>query len=512
MELDVFSSSEGNMNLKIKTVQGIGWSGISKILHLLFQFGVTAILARLLTPNDFGLLALVAVFTNFVMIFRDFGLTAAIIQRKGITEEHLSSCFWINILAGFLLTLILIFLAPLISHFYGEARLVHIIMILASNFFISSFGVVKIALFTKEMNFKSLVIVEISAVAISGAVAVVLAFSGFGVWSLVWQQILSNIVRIFFLWIFSNWKPKFMFKWYHVKELLGFGLNLTGSNFVNYFKRNLDNLLIGRFLGSTPLGFYNLAYRLLLFPLSNISSMIGRVMFPSLSVIQNDKNKVCSAYIKATRYIAVITFPLMIGLFVVAPQFIRVIFGLQWERSIFLVQVLAIVSLNQSIASTVGWIYQSQGRTDIMFQWGIFSTIIVTIGFVIGLRWDIEGMAVAYALTIFLLTYPGYTICFRLINLKFSYFIVQFKSIFLAAIGMGSIVFILRYFMETVLGENDLVILIATVITGILSYAFLLYLLEKNIYKEALQLFKQLKLTSQGEVAQENYNLKEEIF
>lgn len=496
MDLDVFSDSEESMNLKIKTLQGVGWSGISQIARLLIHFGITAILARLLTPNDFGLLAMVVVFTNFVMIFRDFGLTAAIIQCKGITEEHLSSCFWINILTGFLSTLILIFLAPLISHFYVETRLNHIIMMLASIFFISSFGIVQAALFTKKMNFKSLAIVETSAITISGTTAIVLAFSGFGAWSLVWQQIVSNLVRVFFLWIFSSWKPKFMFRWYRVKELLVFGLNLTGFSFLNYFRRNLDNLLIGRFLGSASLGFYNLAYKLLLFPLKNISSVIGRVMFPSLSIIQDDKNKVCSAYIKANRYIAMITFPLMIGLFVAAPQFIRVVFGLQWERSIFLVQILAIVSLMQSIGGTVGWIYQSQGRTDVMFRWGLFSSIITTIGFVIGLRWDIEGMAVAYALTTFLLTYPGYIICFRLINLKFSYFIKQFNTIFLATIGMGSITFILRYVMETKLDENDLFILVSAVIVGMISYTSLLFLLDKNLYKEIFQLFKHLKSSS----------------
>ncbi|MBA7617844.1 Teichuronic acid biosynthesis protein TuaB [subsurface metagenome] len=508
MITSVHKNNDEPMNLKTKTIQGVGWSGISQIARLLIQFGITAILARLLTPNDFGLLAMVVVFTNFVMIFRDFGLTAALIQRKEIIEEHLSSCFWINILVGFLLTLVFVVLAPFISRFYSKVGLNRIIMILASTFFISSFGIVQGALFTKKMNFKPLAIIEISAVTISGAIAIVLAFSGFGVWSLVWQQIVSNLVRVFFLWIFSSWKPKFVFRWYRAKELLGFGLNLTGFNFVNYFNRNLDNLLIGRFLGSAPLGFYNLAYRLLLFPLNNISSVIGIVMFPGLSMIQDDKNKVCYIYIKATRYIAVITFPLMMGILVVAPQFIIVIFGLQWERSIFLVQILALVGLWQSIGSTVGWIYQSQGRTDILFKWGLFSVTIITIAFIIGLRWDVEGITIAYAFAAFLLMYPNFAIPFKLINLKVSFFVKQFKSIFLATIGMGGIVFILRYYMENTLGENDLFILIATVITGVISYAGLLFVLDKSLYHEVFQLLKQLilKPTSPGAIAQDNYN------
>ena len=497
------------MTLTTKTVQGVGWTGTSQFIRLLLQLGITAILARLLTPTDFGLLAMVVVFTNLVMIFRDFGLTAALIQRKGVTEEHLSSSFWLNILTGLLLAFLLAALAPAIAYFYGEDRLTLIIIVLASTFFISSFGIVQTALFTKELNFKPLAIIEILAVAISGTVAVVLAFSGFGVWSLVWQQVISSFVIVISLWTLSSWRPKFLFRWQRVKELLGFGLNLTGFSFVNYFNRNLDNLLIGKFLGSAPLGFYNLAYQLLLFPINNISQVIGRVMFPSLSAIQDDKSSVRNIYIKGTRYIAAVTFPLMMGLLVVAPQFIMVVFGSQWERSIFLVQILALVGLMHSIGTTVGWIYQSQGRTDIMFRWGIFSVAVIAIAFVLGLRGDVEGVTVAYAIASLLLAYPSFAIPFRLIDLKFSHFIKQFSSIFLAMIGMGGIVFAMRFFMENVLGVSDLVTLILTAVVGVVSYAGVLFVLDKNLYREVFLLLKQLKPSPPAVIEQGNCDSKE---
>ncbi len=274
---------------------------------------------------------------------------------------------------------------------------------------------------------------------------------------------------------------------------LSFGLNLTGFSFINFFSRNLDNFLIGKFLGSVPLGFYNLAYRILLFPLTKISSVIGRVMFPSLSAIQDDKSKVRHAYLAATRYIAVITFPLMIGLLVVAPQFIRVIFGTQWERTILLVQILSLVGLTQSIVTTVGWIYQSQGRTDILFRWGIFSTLIVIIAFIIGLRWNIEGIAIAYAIVGLLLLYPNFAIPFRLINLKFNYFIKNFSSIFLAVFGMGLVVSGAKFFLSSILLTNDVITLCLTVVIGIGSYTGLLFFLEKELYREIFELFKLLK-------------------
>jgi len=481
------------MNLTTKTVKGVGWAGTSQAARLVLQFGITALLARLLTPQDFGLIAMTVVFTNFVMVFRDLGLTAALVQRKELTEEHLSSSFWLNIVAGLLLSLAMAGAAQGIALFYGEPRLTQITRVLSLTFLISSFGIVQTALLIKKLQFKHLAVIEISAVALSGVVAVFLAFAGFGEWSLVWQQIISSFTRAIFLWISSKWRPRLLFRWQCVKELLRFGLNLTGFNFVNYFNRNLDNLLIGKFLGSTPLGFYNLAYRLLLFPLGNISSVLGRVMFPALSAIQEDKAKVCRAYLRATRYIAAVTFPMMIGMAAVAPQFVRVVFGPQWERSIFLVQILALVSVLQSIGTTVGWIYTSQGRTDIMFRWGTFSVAIYTVAFIGGLRWDVEGVAIAYAIAAFLLSYPNFAIPFRLIDLRVSCLFRQLSPAFLAALGMGGIVLALGLFLKDSLGAGDLTTLISTVAVGIVSYAALLFILDKEVCREIFQLLHQLK-------------------
>lgn len=478
------------MTLTKRTIKNVGWSGVSQAIRLLGQFAITAILARLLTPKDFGLIAMVVVFTNFVTVFRDFGLAAALIQREEPTEEHLSSMFWLNILTGLILALVLSALAPTIANFYHEDKLVLIIIVLASTFFTSSFGIVQNALFMKELNYKSIAIIWTLAVIISGAVAVILAYNGFGVWSLVYQQVVSSIFLGFLPWAFCKWKPKFLFRWRKIKELLGYGLHLTGFNLVNYFSRNLDNLLIGKFLSSTSLGFYNFAYQLMTFPLNSISSTIGQVMFPSLSIIKNDKEKVRNAYLKATSYIAVVTFPLMLGLLAIAPQFIRVIFGAQWERSIFLVQILAIIGLIQSISTTVGWIFQSQGRTKIMFWWGIITTVILAGAFVLGLRWDIEGVAIAYAVTVILLTYPSFLITFKLIDLRFSQFIKQFRFIFLSAAVMGGVMFGLRLVLENTMWAKDLIILILTIILGIISYIGLLLILEKTIFKEVFQLIK----------------------
>src|SRR5665647_572990 len=222
------------MNLETRTVRGIGWSASSQIARLLMQILISAILARLLVPSDFGLIAMVTVFSSFVSVFSDFGLTSAIIQKKEVSDEALSSTFWINVGLGALLTAALAASAPLIAAFYSEPRLTPIVVFISTTFFIASFGYVQSALLQKSMNFKALAVIGICAVGISGPVAIFLAFSGYGVWSLAWYTVLSILVTVVFTWICARWVPHFLLGLQGVKGVLGFGGNRTGFSFVDY--------------------------------------------------------------------------------------------------------------------------------------------------------------------------------------------------------------------------------------------------------------------------------------
>ena len=330
------------MTLESRTVRGIGWTATSQIAQLLMSILISAILARLLTPSDFGLIAMVLVFSNFVAIFAGFGLTSAIVQKQEISDEALSSTFWINVGLGALLTVALAASAPLIAAFYSQPRLTPLVVFISTTFFITSFCNVSYALLTKRMNFKAIAVISVCATGVSGLIAVFLAFSGYGVWSLAWYTVLCSVFTAVFTLIYARWVPHFLLGLQHVKGLLGFGANLTGFSFVNYFAQNMDNLLVGRFLGSAALGFYNLAYNLLVLPLTNISDVIGRVMFPALSIIQHDKQLVRDAYVSANRYIAAVSFPLMIWVLVTAPQLIRVVYGPKWISVIPLIQIFAL--------------------------------------------------------------------------------------------------------------------------------------------------------------------------
>jgi PST family polysaccharide transporter len=481
------------VNLRKRTVKGVSWTIASQVSRLLITLTVTAILARLLSPKDFGLMAMVAVFANFFAMFNEMGLASAIIQKPQVTEEDLSSAFWVNLLEGVAVTLIFLVLAPVIASFYSQSALKPIVMVVSMTFTISSLGVIQLALFSRRMDFRTLAIMEVTAAVAGGGVAVALAATGFGVWSIVALSLVQCFVLAVLLFIISSWKPKLLVKWQPVKGLLKYGLPLMGFSFVNYFNRNLDNLLIGKYLGSRQLGYYDVAYRSILFPLSNVSAVIGRVMFPALSHMEEDKARIRSAYTMANRYIAVITFPLMAGLAVLAPQLVRVALGPKWARAIFLIQILAAVGALQSVGTTTGWLYLSQARTGIMFLWGLASVVICAGAFVIGLHWNVEGVAVAYVIAVALLTYPSFAIPFRFIDMKFWHFVKQFKTIALATLGMAAAMLGLRFLFVKVVRIGDLPTLIILLLVGIGCYFLLLMLVDRGLLSGLREVLRDIK-------------------
>jgi len=481
------------MTLESRTVRGIGWTAASQLAQMLMSVLISAILARLLTPSDFGLIAMVLVFSNFVAIFSGFGLQSAIVQKKEVSDEALSSIFWINVGLGALLTLALAASAPLIAAFYSQPRLTPLVVLISTTFFIASFCNVPFALLTKRMNFKAIGIIGICSIGISGPIAIFLAFSGYGVWSLAWLTVLTSIFTTVFTFVYARWVPRLLLGLRHVRGMLRYGANLTGASFVTYFAQNMDNLLVGRFLGSASLGFYNLAYNLLVLPISNISGVVGRVMFPALSIIQHDKQLVRHAYVRANRYIGAISFPLMIWVLVAAPQLIRVVYGPKWVSVIPLIQIFALAGLEQSIAVNVAWLFTSQGRTDMMFKLSIFTTVAVLISFVVGLRGGVEGVVIAYTVALYLTAYPVFAIAFRLVDMKVKEALAPLWSITLAAFTLGIVAFLLQISLGKLGVSQDLTILTIVTAASLLIYSVVLFLLDKELFIGIVRLLGHLR-------------------
>ena len=406
------------MSLKKAALSGVKWSSLLQVGRQIIQFVTTAILARLLSPTDFGLVGMATIVIGFVNLFKDLGTSSAIIQRKNISDELIYSLFWINVAFGLLGTIVLFSGAPMIAKFYQEPRLTPILRTLSLSFFISGLSILQKALLERNLNFKTLAKIDIVALFLGSSVGIILALNGYGVWSLVFQTLTAVTITSILLWIANKWQPKFVFRWQEIKEISDYSLNLTGFNIFNYFVRNADYFLIGKFLGSQSLGYYSLAYRLMLYPLQNISKVIGRVMFPVFTKIQDDDAKLKAGYLKVIGYIAIVTFPLMVGLWVSAEPFILTMFGSQWQPVVLLLMILTPVGMVQSIETTLGQIYQIKERTDLMFRWSICEGTLLVIAWAIGLQWGIVGVATSYSLMYFALIYPNFSIPFSLIDLS----------------------------------------------------------------------------------------------
>lgn len=468
--------------LRQKTIRGVGWSIISLVGRQGGTFIVTIILVRLLSPQEFGLLAMVTVLTSFANIFGELGFSAALVHKQDVQPVHLSSVFWLNLGIGLLLTLVFVGLAPLIAGFYQEPILVPLTMFLSLNFVIGSFNIVQNTLLTKALDFHILSKVEISAVIISGIIAILMAYTGFGVWSLATQSVVATFVTAVLLWSLGNWRPSFVFNWSAIQELLGFSMSLFGSKLLNYWVRNLDYLLIGRLLGTGPLGIYTRAYELMLMPLTTVSRVISRVMFPALSQIQGEKERVKRAYLQVTRIIALITFPMMLGLLVTAEPFVLTLFGPRWAEMIPLVQIFSVVGMLQSIGTLNGNLYLSQGRADLQFKVGLVVHIVPLLGIIIGLRWGILGVAIGYAIGSFLIWYPTFYFAASLINLKLGEHLYNLSPPFICVVLMATVVWAMGMLLPHIL--SSWILLIVQVLCGALIYISLIHLLKIRAYLE----------------------------
>lgn len=471
------------MTLEQKTIGGVKWSGLSQLMRIGTQTITSIILARLLLPEDFGFLGMALVFVGLVAIFNDMGIGSAIVQKQDLNQKNLSSIFWFDLLIGVLAMLIIILAAPWIASFYGQNSLTSIISVMSISFLFTSLSMVQNSLLLKELKFKKLALLELTSTISASLLGISLAYLGYGVWSLVWQNISMTLIYASMAWITEHWIPEIYFSWKDIKPIIGFSSNLSGFNLLNYFARNADYLLIGKFLGATALGYYTLAYTMMLFPLSNISSVLSKVMFPALSQIQHDNSKFKLFYLKSTKYIAFVSFPMMLGLFAIVDEFVLIVYGTKWVPVIFLIKVLSIIGLMQSIGTTVGSIYLAKGRTNWMFRWGIFSSIIVVSAIFIGLQWGINGVAVCYALATLLLIYPSFAIPFKLIDLKFTDFVLNLKE----ETATSLIMFVIVMVVVTILREyqySSELILISGILIGILCYLVAVTALNNSTYKE----------------------------
>ena len=380
--------------------------GAAQLVRIAVQLLSVVVLSRMLLPEDFGLVAAVTPVIGFISMFQDLGYGQAIIQRKNISHEQISAIFWTTAALGMLCALIVMMISPAVAWFFHDRRLLLITIAASAPILLGSLMSVPSGLLNRYLNFRGLAVSD-AVGAVAGLVsAVIAAVLGARYWSLMISSAVSSVVVVTGYWIFARWKPG---KPRHFvdREIGAFGANLTGFTFVNYFGRNLDNILIGHKAGSVQLGFYDRAYKLLYFPIQNINGPLYRVMTPLLSRVQDDKQRFREMFLRSTGQLTLLIVPGMAALVAVSHEFVTLVFGPRWEPVAPIFFFLGINGLLQPLGNATGWIFIAQGRTDAMFRIGLVTSLITVASFVVGLSLGgAVGLAAAYAFVEYFLKSP----------------------------------------------------------------------------------------------------------
>ncbi len=425
-------------SLTQRTATGVAWITSFQIARQVLQVVSVSVLARRIPPAAYGLVGMAVLVTNLLETVRDLGTGTALVREREMPDELASTGFWLNCSTGLVVTLLLVLASWPAARFFHEPMVATILRYLAISFFMGALAVVPMALLSRAMEFRKLALAQTLGAICATLVAITIALAGGKVAALVAANLVASFTTMVMVWIFSPIRVMLVFRVADARRILSFGLHLTGSHVLNYFSRNADNVLVGRFLGSTLLGYYQMAYMLMSYPLQSFSLMLAQVVYPAMANFPDDHARFREAYLRTTRLIGFVTVPAMFGLAVTAQPFVRMFLGPRWMPVAGLLLVFAPLGALQTLYDPTILIYNTQGRTDLLFRWQIFASISYVLSFIAGLRWGIMGVATSYAIVWTALMIPSLAIPFRLVGLSLKTFAVSLWPIFLYSLMMAA--------------------------------------------------------------------------
>jgi O-antigen/teichoic acid export membrane protein len=366
----------------------------------------TAILARLLTPQDYGLIGMVAVFTGFVTLFKDLGLSLATVQRAEISYDQISTLFWVNVTISAAVTLFMILLAPLIGWFYGEPRLILITIVTAIGFVFGGLAVQHEALLKRQMRFYALSVIAFTSMMIGYIVGIFFAWRGARYWSLVFSQLALLASNSLGVWLVCRWRPGRPKRNTGVRSMLSFGGNVTGYALINYISKNCDNLIVGRAFGAQLLGLYSKATQLLSLPTDQINEPLATVTIPALSRLADSPERYRQAYLRIMEKVIMVTMPAVMLMLATSDWLVLIILGPQWGYTAKIFIFMGVAGLFQPVAATGGWLLVSQGRVKDMLRWAMINAPISVLSLLAGLPWGAVGVAASFSLGRILIANP----------------------------------------------------------------------------------------------------------
>ena len=470
-------------NLKSKTQQGLIWSFVERFATQGVQFIFGIILARLLSPDDYGIIAMPLVFLMLAQCLIDSGFSTALIRKSDLTDDDLSTAFYFNIGVGVVCYLALFFTSPLIADFYNTPILADLLKVTALATLFNPLCSVQQAILTRKIDFKTQAVVSLSGAIVSGIVGLVMAYSGYGVWSLVCQQVGGYLIRTILLWVLGGWKPQHRWSWKSFHYLWGFGSKMLGSALLDTTYNNIYPIVIGKFFSANDLGNYTRAHQFASLPSSNVTGVLQRVTFPVLSSIQNEDERLARNYRKILKLSAFLIFPIMLLLSAVADPLIRVFLTDKWEGCIILLQIICFSMMWFPIHSINLNLLSIKGRSDLFFKLEICKKIVgvcvMCITIPQGIIWMVSGGIVTGMISLFINTY--YT--GKLINVGYLKQMGDLLPIFCVSLGMwilvhGSLLVTSNIYAQLAIG----------IIVGFASYLLGARFLLKNEWDETISM------------------------
>ena len=463
-----------------KITNGVFFIGLSRYSNLIIQLIISGILARLLTPQEFGIVAIVFVFVLFFNMLSNLGLEPAIVQSDKLNDNDLSNIFSLSVFLGLFFSIVFFMLANFIGDFYNEKRLVLVIRLLSIAIFFNTLIIVPKSLIRKSLAFKKLGLISVLVQSTSGIIAVILAYYNFSYFSLLAKSILDSLMLFTIFYTISPIKFKFNIEKKSINKIFKFASFQFLFNFINYFSRNLDNLLIAKYFNVASLAIYDKSYRLVTLPTQNITHIITPVLLPVIAKYKNDKDKVFLQYLQIVKILAYIGFSLSIFLFFSANELINIVFGSQWFESIPVFQLLALTVCLQILISSTGAIFQAMGRVDLLFFTGILVLVFMCSGIYYGIFIKHSLVSIGYGLIV-AFSINFLIIFFTLIKIVLKSSFIRFINTLLFPVFIALCVGITLYYCSPLIEEKNMLLsLILKMILSIAIYFLIFCLSAKN--------------------------------
>jgi O-antigen/teichoic acid export membrane protein len=479
------------LDLKGRAVSGVKWTSLSTFIVTVLQLGQLLVLSRLLSVMEFGLMAIVTIIISLIRSFADLGVTAAVIHFQTTSTEQISTLYWLNLTTGLILYLLLLLVNPLIFLLYPEPGLPELLNIVAISLVIAPIGSLFQTLLQKEMSFNVLAKQEIIATSAATLTTIIMAYLGYGVWSLVIGQLLNIGLRTLMLVGYSigRYKISFYFNLSDVTKYINFGVYQMGERGINFLGERIDQLVIGSVLGSGSLGLYNFAYNLISQPVTLINPILMKVGFPYFAKLQNDKPELKKAYLRILWVLMLINTPLLLGLGAAAKEIIPVVFDPKWLDSVIYIQILVFVSILRTAANPAGSLMLAVGRADLGFKWNItLFTLSVPLLYTASKMGDTLYIAIALLILQLVLFYPNYK---YLVAPFTGDFFKEYILAVLKPVGVfSSMAVVVLTISNTIVLETKILIMILEITAGTFVTLLLSYLFYRKDIPVLLNLLK----------------------